>query len=43
MLEYAWFLNNKQGEVKAYDMLAINYFNLGELKKSNYFHSKAMK
>jgi hypothetical protein len=24
-------------------MLAINFFNLGEVKKSNYFHSKAMR
>lgn len=43
MLQYAWIQNDKQAEVKAYDMLGIQFFNLGDIPKSNYYHNKAMK
>ncbi len=42
MLQYAWFTNDKASEIKAYNNLAVAYFNIADLKNSKYYHEKGL-
>ncbi|CDW80099.1 histidine acid phosphatase family protein [Stylonychia lemnae] len=42
-LQLAWQEGDTQVEVNAYDNLSIDYFYLGELAKSNYYHDRIMR
>lgn len=42
-LELAWRLNNVQGERKAYEFLALQYFYLGNLAKAKYYNDRNMR
>lgn len=43
MLQIAWFLKNTNDEVYIYDTLGIQYYYLGNLQMSEYYHDRAMK
>lgn len=43
MLQLAWQEGDTVMETHAYDNLAIDYFYLGELGKSNYYHDRIMR
>lgn len=40
MLQYAWLNKDVTNEIKAYNNLAITYFNLSDLKNSKYYHER---
>jgi hypothetical protein len=40
MLNIAWFLNNVDMELKAYDWIGIQYYYLGNLEKAKFYHNK---
>eukprot|EP00347_Sterkiella_histriomuscorum_P003370 403364556 len=42
-LQLAWQEGDTQMEVSAYDNLSIDYFYMGELAKSNYYHDRIMR
>ncbi len=42
MLQYAWLSKDVTSEIKAYNNLAITFFNLADLKNSKYYHEKAL-
>jgi len=41
-LQYAWDNNLREQELEIYDQLGITYFHTGELKKSKYYHKRAV-
>lgn len=43
MLQLAWQEGNLEMELKAYDNLSMEYFYLGQLQKSNYYHDRFMR
>lgn len=43
MLQLAWVKNNFNAEMVAYDCMAIQYYYLGDLDRSDYFHNRSMK
>ena len=43
MLQLAWQEGDTTMEVTAYDNLSVDYFYLGELTKSNYYHDRIMR
>ena len=42
MLQYSWFNNDILSEIKAYNNLAISYFNLSDIKNSKYYHQRGL-
>ena len=40
VLEFAWELNDKAEEIKAYDFLGICYFYKGDLEGADYYHNR---
>jgi hypothetical protein len=42
MLTYAWLTKDFMSELKAYNALAITYFNLADLKNSKYYHERGL-
>ena len=42
MMQLAWHEKDIQSEMLAYDNLSLDYFYLGELTKSNYYHDRMM-
>jgi hypothetical protein len=41
-LQYAWFLNDQFNELCIYEKMALNYFYLGHVDKSLFFHQRAL-
>lgn len=39
-LEYCWIIKEEEKESSIYDKIGINYFLLGDLKKSYFYHEK---
>jgi hypothetical protein len=39
-LVYAWMGDFEELEIQCYEMLGLSYFYLGDLKQSNFFHTK---
>ena len=42
LLENSWKTNNKTQEIEAYDALSIQYFYLGDIERSKYYHDRAI-
>jgi hypothetical protein len=42
-LELAWSLKDYSEEMLAYDMIAVNYFYLGDLTKSKYYETRMLR
>lgn len=40
MLQLAWQEGEQVMELKAYDQLSVDYFYLGQLEKSQYYHDR---
>ena len=40
MLQCAWKINDSQSELKAYDLIGIQYFYLGQVSKAKFYHDK---
>lgn len=41
-LQYSWAVGNEDKELLIYDLMGINYYYLGQLKKAAYFHNRFM-
>lgn len=41
-LEYSWFLQQKKTEIEIYEQMGINYYYLGRIQKSKYFHDRSV-
>lgn len=41
-LEIAWVDSDKANEIKAYEKISLQYFYLGDLQKSKYYHELAL-
>lgn len=41
-LEYAWYLQEKKVEIEIYEQMGINYYYLGRIQKSKYFHDRSV-
>lgn len=39
-LECAWYFGNTEAEFKAYDLLGVTYYLLGELETAKFYHEK---
>lgn len=42
MLQYAWLCKDLPAEIRAYNHLAIVYFNSADLKNSKYYHERGL-
>ena len=42
MLQLAWYCNNKEYELNAYDHIGLQYYYLGQIEKANYYHFRSM-
>lgn len=42
MLQLAWLTNNKDLELKSYDLIGVQYFYMNMLEKAMYYHDRAM-
>ena len=42
-LQIAWHINSHEGEMSAFDNLAIQYFYLGDLEKSKYYNDRMVR
>lgn len=42
MLQYAWLKADVAAEIRAYNNLAVTYFNLADLKNSKYYHERGL-
>lgn len=42
MLQFAWLCNNQDHELYAYDLIGLQYFYLGDVDKSTYFHHRVV-
>jgi hypothetical protein len=42
LLQIAWHINSLKYELEAYDLLAIQYFYLGEVQKAHYYHERML-
>lgn len=42
MLQYAWLNKDIASEIKAYNSLAVTYFNVADLKNSKYYHERGL-
>jgi hypothetical protein len=42
MLTYSWLNKDFAAEIRAYNNLAITYFNLADLKNSKYYHERGL-
>jgi hypothetical protein len=40
MLQLAWQEGNQEMELKAYDLVSVDYYYLGDLEKSKYYHDR---
>lgn len=40
MLQLAWYLDNQKYELMAYDMIGMQYFYLGDIERSKYYHER---
>ena len=43
MLQYSWYFNLKDFEIKSYDYLGMVYFYLNDLMRAKFFHNKMVK
>lgn len=39
-LQLSWLVDNAEGEMNAYDNMAIQYFYIGDLEKSKYYNDR---
>ena len=42
MLQYSWLNNDSASEIRAYNSLAIAFFNLSDLKNSKHYHERGL-
>lgn len=42
-LEISWSKSDYEGEMNAYDKIAINYFYLSDLEKAKYYQERMMR
>jgi len=42
MLQYSWLNNDLPSEIKAYNNLAVTYFNIADLKNSKYYNERGL-
>ena len=42
-MEYAWINNDTEFEIRAYEKISIQYFYLGDLQKSKYYHERGLR
>jgi hypothetical protein len=40
--EIAFFLKSEKHELKAYDMLGMQYYHMNDMDKAKYYHTRAM-
>ena len=43
MMNLAWAQKDTTSEIRAYENLAVDYFYLGEIDKSEYYHDRFMR
>ena len=43
MLENAWVASSFEGEMEAYELLSVQYYYLGMLDKSLYYHDRSLR
>ena len=42
-LEIAWDEQDEEGELNAYDSMGLEYFYLGDIEKSSYYHDRMVR
>ena len=42
VLQYSWYSKNVEGEMMAYEYLAVQYFYMGNLERCKFYHNRSM-
>jgi hypothetical protein len=43
MLRLTWYMKDTDKELKAYDLIGVQYFYMGNLEKANFYHNKMLR